>query len=306
MFEELGDSRGRAASLHQLAMIEQAQGNPAEARRLWEESIESKKNIGDLDGRASSLGMLAQLNALEGRFEEAVAQGRETVRLLEGIGSSKAASARGVLSAVEAMASGGGAGAAQSDLVETLLHMPAEEALTNVEQALRQARTDGQVGTEVMLLAVRAMKCWQTGNGKACDQALEEAGQALEAVQGAERRALEALLSQVKEQRARAARGLAEALRLHIEGIKQTQSGDNAEALESFQKSANLSRSEGDHRGVAVSLLCVAEVLLELGRRAEAREKIAEVLELAMELGDAELLEGLRTVATKASEIDRA
>jgi hypothetical protein len=80
--EELGDRQGRAASLHQLASIEHAQGNPSEARRLWEESIEIEKEIGDVDGMATSLGMLAQMNALEGRFEEAVAQGRETLRLL--------------------------------------------------------------------------------------------------------------------------------------------------------------------------------------------------------------------------------
>ena len=107
MLEELGDRQGRADSLHLLAIIEHEQGNPAEARRLWEESIEINKEIGNLDGIATSLGMLAQLNALEGRFEEAVAQGREAVRLLEGIGSFKAAMARESLRAIEARAARG-------------------------------------------------------------------------------------------------------------------------------------------------------------------------------------------------------
>ena len=182
MWEELGDRRSRAASLHQLATIEHDQGNPAEAqapargdrrvggagrpaesrrlpapaghhraragqpgrgagfcarrspcwrswataraaplpctswpsssmrratrprRRLWEESIEITKEIRDLDGTATILSMLAQLNALEGRFEEAVAQSREAVRLLEEIGSFKAAWARESLKAIEARA----------------------------------------------------------------------------------------------------------------------------------------------------------------------------------------------------------
>ncbi len=47
------------------------------------------------------------MNAQEGRFEEAVAQSREAVRLLEGIGSFKAAMAREVLRAIEAKAAGG-------------------------------------------------------------------------------------------------------------------------------------------------------------------------------------------------------
>ena len=51
--------------------------------------------------------MLAQLNALEERFEEAVAQGQEAVRLLEGTGSFKAATAREVLKGIEARAARG-------------------------------------------------------------------------------------------------------------------------------------------------------------------------------------------------------
>ena len=105
--EGLGDRRGRATSLHQLAIIERAQGNPAEARRLWGESIEMSKEIGNLDGIATTLVWLARLDAEEGQFEDAVAQSREAVRLLEGIGSFKAARAREILRKIEAMAAGG-------------------------------------------------------------------------------------------------------------------------------------------------------------------------------------------------------
>ena len=95
----------RGPGLHKLAVIETRKGNPAEApRRLCEESIEINKEMGNLYGIASSLGMLAQLTVLEGRFEEAVAQGREAVRLLEEIGSFKAAWARESLKAIEARA----------------------------------------------------------------------------------------------------------------------------------------------------------------------------------------------------------
>ncbi len=67
------------------------------------ESIEIHKEIGNIDGIATGLGLLAQLDATEGRLDEAMIQGREAVRLLEQIGSFKAARARDSLRAIEAM-----------------------------------------------------------------------------------------------------------------------------------------------------------------------------------------------------------
>ena len=52
--ERLGDLHGQSASLHVLAIIESAQGNPAEARRLWERSIAFQDRIGDVEGRATT------------------------------------------------------------------------------------------------------------------------------------------------------------------------------------------------------------------------------------------------------------
>jgi hypothetical protein len=47
-------------------------------------------------------------------------------------------------------------------------------------------------------------------------------------------------------------------------------------------------------------------MLLSLCRTMEAKELIAEGLELARELEDEEFLDGLRTLAAMAAEIDRA
>jgi tetratricopeptide (TPR) repeat protein len=302
--EELGDRRGYAASLHQLAAIEQAQGNLVEVRRLLEGSIEAKREIGDLDGIATSLGVLAQLNVMDGRFEEALAQGREAVRLLEGIGSSKAAAALKVLGTIESIVVGGGL--AGPDVLMAPMIPPPDQALANIDQALGRARADGQAGMEVMLLFVKARKLWEAGSIEACDQALEEVGCALERVEGEERRELEGLLAQVKEERARTGQGPSESVQIHIEGIKKAEAGDSAGALECFQKSADLSRSEGDDHGVAVSLLHAGHVLLVLGRVRDAREKIVEGLDLATKLGDEELLEAMWTVATIAATAERS
>src|SRR5262249_1173637 len=141
--EELGDRGGRAASLHQLAIIEQAQGNPGEARKLWEESIAIARQIGDLDGVATSLVMLAQLNVAEGRFEEAVAQGQEALRLLEAIGSSKAAMAREIVTQIEAIATGTPEAGDSMKSFEALMSMPSAEALQRIEHDVEIARASG-------------------------------------------------------------------------------------------------------------------------------------------------------------------
>ena len=70
----------------------------------------------------------------------------------------------------------------------------------------------------------------------------------LERVEWEARRGLEEQLAHANQQRARAGQGPSEAVRLHSEGIKKAQSADSAGALESFQKSAELSKSEGDIR----------------------------------------------------------
>ena len=86
MQKRLGDLRGQANSFHVLAMIEHDQGDPTEARRLWERSIVLWSLIRDVEGHATSLIMLAQLEAKEGSIEKALGMARESVRLLEGIG----------------------------------------------------------------------------------------------------------------------------------------------------------------------------------------------------------------------------
>ena len=49
----VGQSAGPRRSLHQLAMVEHAQGNPAEARRLLQESIAETTELGDRQGCAA-------------------------------------------------------------------------------------------------------------------------------------------------------------------------------------------------------------------------------------------------------------
>ena len=86
VLEHLGDRQGRAACLHQLATIEAAQGNPTEARRLLQESIAVDEDLGDRQGRAASLHKLAGLDLAEGDVAAASERLRESARLNQELG----------------------------------------------------------------------------------------------------------------------------------------------------------------------------------------------------------------------------
>ncbi|MCB9544832.1 MAG: tetratricopeptide repeat protein [Myxococcales bacterium] len=86
LFEELGNHQGRAASLHELARIESAQGKPGEARRLLGESIRIKEELGDHRGRGASLHVLATIESAQGNPGEARRLLGESIRIKEELG----------------------------------------------------------------------------------------------------------------------------------------------------------------------------------------------------------------------------
>ncbi|MDQ6746567.1 MAG: tetratricopeptide repeat protein, partial [Candidatus Dormibacteraeota bacterium] len=80
----LGEAKGLAAALNNLAQTVKAQGDLAHARRLAEESLALKRDLGDALGIANSLGTLgniacdqADYPAARALYEESLALGRE-------------------------------------------------------------------------------------------------------------------------------------------------------------------------------------------------------------------------------------
>ena len=64
------DLRGRAASLHVLAIIKRVQGNLAAAQRLLRYSLSIRERLGDLQGQAASLHELAIIERERGNLAE--------------------------------------------------------------------------------------------------------------------------------------------------------------------------------------------------------------------------------------------
>src|SRR5207244_1207906 len=63
---------GKAASLHQLGIIAQDQGDYPEARRLYEQSLATFERLGYLRGKATSLHQLGVLAYEQGEIENAL------------------------------------------------------------------------------------------------------------------------------------------------------------------------------------------------------------------------------------------
>ena len=82
-FERLGDQSSKATTLHQLGMIAQAQGDYAEARRLYQQSLEIDERLGDLLGKANSLGQLGIVAYQQDDLERALVLTIQTFLLLD-------------------------------------------------------------------------------------------------------------------------------------------------------------------------------------------------------------------------------
>ncbi len=72
VFEQSGDRRNVAASLHQIGNLHYLQGDYEQAREFYQRSLQILEEIGDRAGVATSLGQLGLLYAQTGRSEAAV------------------------------------------------------------------------------------------------------------------------------------------------------------------------------------------------------------------------------------------
>ncbi|MEH2142244.1 tetratricopeptide repeat protein [Nostoc sp.] len=61
IFEQIGDVQGKAATLNNMARVIAQQGNIARAITLWEQSLEISEQIGDVQGKAATLGNMASV-----------------------------------------------------------------------------------------------------------------------------------------------------------------------------------------------------------------------------------------------------
>ena len=85
--EQLGDKKGKAASLSSLSNVYWEKKDYDQAQQLMEQSIELSKQIGDFEGNAYSITKLGQLCQVRGDNESALKYFREGLSLFEKLGA---------------------------------------------------------------------------------------------------------------------------------------------------------------------------------------------------------------------------
>jgi tetratricopeptide (TPR) repeat protein len=86
ILDELGNEQERAALLHTLASVAQAQGDYSQALQLYQQSLEIEEQLSDLQGKSATLNNLAQIYFARGEYDRALALYQESLAILEQIG----------------------------------------------------------------------------------------------------------------------------------------------------------------------------------------------------------------------------
>lgn len=80
LYERLGDTRGRAATMHNISLIAIHRGQDDDATRILREDVLiAHERLGDAQGRAAAMNNIAHILYKKGRFEEALRILREDV-----------------------------------------------------------------------------------------------------------------------------------------------------------------------------------------------------------------------------------
>jgi len=83
---DLGNDRERAALLHTLASVSQAQGDYSQALQLYQRSLSIAEQLGDLQAKSATLNNLAQIYFMQGDLDGALRLYYESLALKEQIG----------------------------------------------------------------------------------------------------------------------------------------------------------------------------------------------------------------------------
>ena len=86
LLEKIGDVKGKAATLHNMAGVIAQQGDVEKALQLWTESLGLYEKIGDVQGKAATLHQMAGVIAQQGDVEKALQLWTESLGLDEKIG----------------------------------------------------------------------------------------------------------------------------------------------------------------------------------------------------------------------------
>jgi tetratricopeptide (TPR) repeat protein len=85
--EQLGDLKGKSATLHEMAYIFVTRGDLDQAMQLYRQSLQIQEQLGDLKGKSATLAMLAQVLIARNQHPSALAALLESLSTLLKIGA---------------------------------------------------------------------------------------------------------------------------------------------------------------------------------------------------------------------------
>ena len=95
--ERIGNVQGKAATLHQMAIIYAQQGQVDQAIDLYQQSLAINERIGDVQGKAMTLANMGYLSAMQGDRPTAITYLQESIAILQHLKSPDAATVERML-----------------------------------------------------------------------------------------------------------------------------------------------------------------------------------------------------------------
>jgi tetratricopeptide (TPR) repeat protein len=84
--EQVGDLKGKAATLHNMAQVYLTRGDLDQAMRLYQQSLALKEQVGDLQGKAATLSQMSNVHWGRGELDEAARLVEESLDIARQIG----------------------------------------------------------------------------------------------------------------------------------------------------------------------------------------------------------------------------
>jgi tetratricopeptide (TPR) repeat protein len=261
-----------------LATIENEQGNPAEARRLLQQSLGIAEQLGDLSGQSACAHLLAIVESNQGNHAEARRLLHRSLSIAERLGN---------------------LGARATSLHHLAMIEDAQcnptEARRLWEQSITLSRQIGNLEAQATTLMMLAQLEFKGGKLETALGMARESVRLLDGIGNAKVTMAREVLAILEDSRA------GRSSEVYAEAMAKGQAGDKAGALGLFEESLVASRKEGAAHGVAANLCMIGQTLMILGRADEARDRLREGLEVAHEVGDKELLKTMQQYAAMAA-----
>src|SRR6266571_2485940 len=245
--ERLGDQGGRAGTLHQLGNIAKDQGEYEEARRLYSEVLTISERLGDQGGRAGTLHQLGMIAQDQGKYEEARRLYSEVLTIYERLGNQ-----------------GGRAGTLHQLGMIAQDQGEYEEARRLYSESLTISERLGDQGGRAMTLHQLGMIAQDQGEYEEARRLYSESL---------------TISERLGDQGGRA-------MTLHQLGMIAQDQGEYEEARRLYSESLTIYERLGDQGGRAMTLHQLGMIAQDQGEYEEARRLYSESLTIYERLGD--------------------